>query len=759
MPGQPSEGVWITVAGVLALAPVVVVYLMVKRRLAAFVVIVLASIAVTARASLLSNLLMPLFLVAACAVVLFAIATFAHATAPNALPWLVGTTMGRQVGTLLCCVIAIITLDWLTTHTPLLDRDFADFLRGLAFLLLYVLCFSLPVSLLLDPSGERRRRRQAGVLGTVAVTSDGGARPGLQDDATVDIPTSSPLLDPPAGLGPPPQPNSISAKMIRLPYSRDDRLDRAEQDRCGSVDRRKSETGLAGAEHPLTGRPHTIEVGTVVAGRYTLLQHLGEGGMGEVWVASQSTPVRRNVALKLIKRGMDSRTMLARFRQEQQALAVMDHPNLAKVLDAGEANDGRHFFAMELVEGIPLTQYCDGRKLPIRERVELFVSVCQAVRHAHERGVVHRDLKPNNILVATYDGHPVPKVIDFGVAKATGHKLIEETLATEVSEIIGTLEYMAPEQAVGGSGAPDVDIRADIYALGVVLHELLTGVRPFDSFRLRRLSIDQAVRVLQNEEPLRPSARMSVDGSLSWLASVRGTSNPDALLSHLRRELDWVVLKCLAKGPEDRYETVAHLARDLEHYLANEPVEAKLSSAPYRQLCLRRRAAVLAASLLLVTLGGAAASIAWATARATQAVAARNHAAMAKHMQTATHSDVSRVIASAVDQIDLRVDTPGQEPPADRLSDRLALETSRLEHQAGKDTLRVAVIQEAMGLAQLELGRADRAVPLLTRARATRAVVLGVHHPDTVRITSTLEQLGSVRAMGGRSGSRELTST
>src|SRR5262245_38725372 len=321
------------------------------------------------------------------------------------------------------------------------------------------------------------------------------------------------------------------------------------------------------------------QAGSVIAGRYTLLQRIGEGGMGEVWVAKQTDPVKRKVALKLIKAGMDSKQVVARFEAERQALALMDHPNIARVLDGGMTAERRPFFAMELVNGLPLTRFCDEARLGIRERLELFADVCLAVQHAHQKGVIHRDLKPSNVLVTVIDGRPVPKVIDFGVAKAIGGKLLDETLSTQFGAVVGTLEYMAPEQA-GYSGS-DIDTRADTYSLGVILYELLTGLRPIDGERLRKAAMNEMIRIIQEEEPSKPSTRLSTDKSLPSLAALRQTE-PKKLMALLRGELDWVVMKCLEKQRDRRYETVNSLARDLQHYLTDEPVEARPASAAYR---------------------------------------------------------------------------------------------------------------------------------------------------------------------------------
>ena len=339
----------------------------------------------------------------------------------------------------------------------------------------------------------------------------------------------------------------------------------------------------------------------VIAGRYTLLQKIGEGGMGEVWRAKQSEPIKRQVALKLIKKGMDSKAVVSRFEQERQALAVMDHPNIARVYDGGMTDQGQPFFAMELVGGQPLIEYADKEKLTTEERLQLFVHICNAVQHAHQKGIVHRDLKPANILVTTVDGKPVPKVIDFGVAKATGGRLTDESMGTQFGAIVGTLEYMAPEQA-GYSGF-DIDTRADIYSLGVVLYELLTGLRPFDRERLQKAGLSEMIRVIKEDEPSKPSTRLSTSDSLPATAAVRRIE-PKRLTALLRGELDWVVMKCLEKQRERRYETASGLARDIQRYLANEIVEARPPSRSYRlkKFVSKYRGQVISASLTLLAL-------------------------------------------------------------------------------------------------------------------------------------------------------------
>lgn len=377
------------------------------------------------------------------------------------------------------------------------------------------------------------------------------------------------------------------------------------------------------------GSPGTAEtnireesiVGAVIADRYTMVQRIGEGGMGEVWMARQTSPVKRKVALKLIKMGMDSRAVLARFDQERQALALMDHPNIAKVLDGGITPTGQPFFVMELVNGLPLNKFCDEARLDTNGRLELFVSICQAIQHAHQKGIVHRDLKPANILVTQIDGRPVPKVIDFGVAKATSGKLTDESLSTQFGAVVGTLEYMSPEQA--GFSGEDIDTRADIYSLGVILYELLTGLRPIDAQRLKQAALTEMIRLVREEEPSKPSTRLSTDASLPSMAALRQTE-PKKLMALLRGELDWVVMKCLEKQRDRRYETANALARDIQRYLADEAVEARPPSTGYRmkKFVQRNKAQVMAAGLLLLALIAGIAGTSFGMVRAQQAAEA-----------------------------------------------------------------------------------------------------------------------------------------
>jgi serine/threonine protein kinase len=327
-------------------------------------------------------------------------------------------------------------------------------------------------------------------------------------------------------------------------------------------------------------------------GPYKLLQVIGEGGMGAVWMAEQHEPVRRMVALKVIKAGMDSAQVVARFEAERQALAVMDHPNIAKVFDGGTTELGRPYFVMELVKGTLITKYCDEHRLTPKQRLELFVPVCQAIQHAHQKGVIHRDLKPSNVLVAPYDGRPVPKVIDFGVAKATGQRLTERTMFTGFGAVVGTLEYMSPEQAELNN--QDIDTRSDVYSLGVLLYELLTGQTPLTRRRLKTAALDEVLRLIREEEPPKPSTRLRESkASLPSISALRQTE-PAKLAKLMRGELDWIVMKALEKDRARRYETANGLAMDIGRYLADEPVLAGPPGAGYRlrKLARKHRAAL-----------------------------------------------------------------------------------------------------------------------------------------------------------------------
>ena len=337
-------------------------------------------------------------------------------------------------------------------------------------------------------------------------------------------------------------------------------------------------------------------------GPYRLLDLLGEGGMGEVWVAEQIHPMRRLVALKLIKPGMDSRQMIARFEAERQALALMDHAAIATVLDGGTTEDGRPYFAMEYVKGEPITTYCDRMRLGTEERLSLFLQVCEGVQHAHQKGIIHRDLKPSNVLVTVRDDGAAPKIIDFGVAKAIGQPLVSGTLFTGLGVMIGTPEYMSPEQAE--SGGVDIDTRTDIYALGVLLYELLTGCLPFDRQELREKGIIELTRLLREKDPPRPSIRITQLGPASAEVAACRRTDPNKLAGRLRGDLDWITMKALEKDRTRRYGSVSDLAADLRRHLNNQPVLASPPSTWYRvgKFVRRHRVGVSAATTLIAML-------------------------------------------------------------------------------------------------------------------------------------------------------------
>ncbi len=427
-----------------------------------------------------------------------------------------------------------------------------------------------------------------------------------------------------------------------------------------------SPTGGGVAVRVDVAAPPVERVGSRI-GRYKLLQRIGEGGFGTVFLAEQTEPVVRRVALKIIKAGMDTRQVIARFEAERQALAMMDHPNIARVLDGGATETGRPYFVMELVKGEPVTAYCDRQFLPVRQRLELFRDVCGAVQHAHQKGVIHRDLKPSNVLVTMADGRPLPKVIDFGIAKATAIRLTDKTLFTELHQLIGTPEYMSPEQAeVSGV---DIDTRSDVYSLGVLLYELLAGGPPFDARRLRSAPLAEMQRIIRDEEPPRPSLRLRssssavviqlpADGRSPGSSTIdiakRRRTEPLVLERSLRGDLDWIVMKCLEKDRSRRYGTASALADDIGNYLAQRPVSAMPPSRRYkvRKFVRRNRGPVLmgvaiAATFLLAT--AVSLGFAWRASRALKAEAQHRKAAETSAEQTRKVARFQSALLSDID--------------------------------------------------------------------------------------------------------------
>ena len=367
-------------------------------------------------------------------------------------------------------------------------------------------------------------------------------------------------------------------------------------------------------------------------GPFRILAKIGEGGMGTVYVAEQTEPIRRRVALKIIKLGMDSKEVIARFETERQALAMMNHPNIARIFDAGIATDGRPYFAMELVEGIPLAAYCDRHKLSVKDRLLLFTQVCKGIQHAHHHGIIHRDLKPSNVLVETPDDDAVAKIIDFGVARATNQRLTEKTVYTEIGRVIGTPAYMSPEQAEMTTEV--IDHRTDVYSLGVILYELLVGELPLESELFSRVAFDEVVRRIREEDPLTPSirwSRLSVERMTDL--SARRRLSPIALCGSLRNDLDWITMKAMEKERERRYGTVAELARDIARHLEGEPVDAGPPSIVYkvRKYIRKNRTPVVAATAVMLALAiGAVASIVFAIDARQSAILAKANEGLAK---------------------------------------------------------------------------------------------------------------------------------
>jgi serine/threonine protein kinase/tetratricopeptide (TPR) repeat protein len=573
--------------------------------------------------------------------------------------------------------------------------------------------------------------------------------------------------------------------------------------------RQRLETLLAAndAPHPALNQPLVAEapdataayvplqdaadaIGAVLAGKYKLLQKIGEGGMGSVFMADQTQPVKRRVALKVIKAGMDTVRVLARFEAERQALALMDHPHIAKVLDAGTTDTGRPFFVMELVKGIPLTQFCDGDMLPVLERLNLFRQVCAAVQHAHQKGIIHRDLKPTNILVERHDGQPVPKVIDFGLAKATsGMQLTEHTLFTALGQVAGTPLYMAPEQAA--FNAIDVDTRADVYALGVVLYELLTGTTPIERATFKKAAFDEILRVIREQEPPAPSSRISSSDCQASVAAMR-KMEPAKLGRFVRGELDWIVMKSLSKERDRRYESATAFARDVERFLNHEPVQAGPPTAGYRlrKFVQRNRLQVIAAGMVLLALIAGVAGTTFGLFRAENALAAE------AEQRSIAERNQKKAEASATSEAKQREIAERREREA-TAAERLALQREQEEKKAReqaeevsrfmrqvfaqgsahgqasktREVNRTLTVKEAMdfaakaiegrfadrpeieaalrntiGKTYFELASYEEAEPHLKTAVELREKALGADHPDTLTSVNDLATLFEAKA-------------
>jgi len=484
-----------------------------------------------------------------------------------------------------------------------------------------------------------------------------------------------------------------------------------------------------------TRSPVSAEQSGDTIGPYRLLEKIGEGGMGEVWVAEQRQPLRRTVALKVIKRGMDTRQVIARFEAERQALALMDHPAIAKVLDAGTTAAGRPYFVMEYVKGEPITTYCDRQRLSTPERLDLFQRVCDGVQHAHQKGIIHRDLKPSNVLVTLQDGHAVPKIIDFGVAKATAHQLTAQTVFTELGVLIGTPEYMSPEQAE--MTALDVDTRTDIYSLGVMLYELLVGALPFDPKTLRQAGLDAIRRQIREVDPPRPSLRVSTLGEASTQAARNRRTEPVRLAGELRGDLDWITMKALEKDRTRRYGSASDLAADVARHLSSQPVVASPPSTLYRarKFARRHRFGVAAALVAIVVL------VAFAITMAVQAQRIARERDRANR-EAKVAQQVSEFLVGMFETTN-PFQGRGKDVPVgevlDRGSQRIATEL--------RDQPEVrATLMDTMGRVYYDLGIYDKAAQLVQEALGYRERTLA---RDSLPVAVSLNTLGAIKREQG----------
>jgi len=467
-----------------------------------------------------------------------------------------------------------------------------------------------------------------------------------------------------------------------------------------------------------------------VIGNYRLFQKLGEGGMGEVYEAEQLKPVRRKVAFKLIKWGMDTKQVVARFESERQALALMDHPNIARVLDAGATEQGRPYFVMECFKGVPITEYCDTHRLNIHKRFELFMQVCHGVQHAHQKGIIHRDIKPSNVLVVIQDYKPVPKIIDFGVAKATAQRLTERTVFTELGQLIGTPEYMSPEQAEMTS--LDIDTRTDVYSLGALLYELLVGALPLDIRELRDLGFDEIRRKIREDEPPKPSTRLSTLGDASTLVAQNRKTDLEVLTKQLRGELDWITMKALEKDRMQRYASPSELAADIVRYLKHEPVLACPPSTLYRlkKYIRRHKTGVAAAALVILAMliGITGTSIGLVRTMRAEKIA---------KTEAETAKQVSEFLVGLFKVTD-PAEAKGKTITAREILDKGA---EKIEEKLKDQPVIQARLMDTMGTIYENLGLYESAAQLLEMALRTRKQTLGEEHPE---LALSMSNLGSV---------------
>jgi serine/threonine protein kinase/tetratricopeptide (TPR) repeat protein len=485
-------------------------------------------------------------------------------------------------------------------------------------------------------------------------------------------------------------------------------------------------------------------------GPYRLQELIGEGGFGKVFMAGQEQPVQRQVALKIVKPGMDTRDVIARFESERQALALLSHPNIAQIFDGGETASGRPYFVMELVKGLPITEFCDQNHLAAEDRLKLFGSLCHAIQHAHFKGVIHRDIKPTNVMVTLHDGVPVVKVIDFGIAKAMAQKLSDETRFTGYGELVGTPAYMSPEQAE--MSGLDVDTRADIYSLGVLLYELLTGTTPLDTAKLREAGFAEMQRLIREEVPRKPSTRLSSLGDAATILASNRATEPKHLVNLLAGDLDWIVMKALEKDRARRYASPGDFADDVQRYLHREPILARPPSLAYRvrKFTERHRTAVLVAAAFVLLLIGTTTVSTTSAFRATRAELAAGQdrdRAVAEKNRANEEASIARAVTSFVrNELLAQADIANQRNPGRRdrnitvreLLDRAA---ERIEGRFPGQELTEAAIRLTIGNAYMELGQFAKAQPQLARARQLREQKLGSEHVETLECMDSLSKV------------------